>query len=132
MIRVRVVLCVLFFVAVHHAQRKKAEKEIDDDELDADIDSMETDTEDQTKESKNETQNEEKAVTQGPQVTLDEVKALKEGMEKVFGKNWTASDVKEAFDISGDYEDGDLDDVDLLVGIDGVESLIPMGRIKVK
>ena len=118
MIRIRLVFNVLFFTAIYQAQCKKDEKEIADGEFDHEKDSV--DIEDQSTESKNETQNEERDVTQGPQVTLDEIKALKEGMEKVFGKNWTVANVKEAFDdISGDYEDGeDLDDVDLLVGID--------------
>ena len=55
-------------------------------------------------------------------------------MEKVFGKDWNPSDVKEAFDISddGDYVDGDTEESQLLVGIDDNEKLLSMGRIKVR
>ena len=53
-------------------------------------------------------------------------------MENVFGKNWSPSDVQEAFDQRGDYDDGDLVDSDLFVSIEGNERLIPMGNIKVK
>ena len=54
-------------------------------------------------------------------------------MERVFGKDWNPSDVKEAFDISdGDYVDGHTEESQLLVGIDDNEKLLSMGRIKVR
>ena len=64
----------------------------------------------------------------------EEIKLLKEGMERVFGKDWNPSDVKEAFDISdkSDYVDGDTEESQLLVGIDDNEKLLSMGRIKVR
>ena len=73
-----------------------------------------------------------KEETQKKSITREEIENLKLSMENVFGKNWSPSDVQEAFDQRGDYDDGDLVDSDLFVSIEGNERLIPMGNIKVK
>ena len=97
----------------------------------------ETDTEDQTELTKETQDDKEEVVTQGPQIPLEDIGALKEDFEAVFGKNWNPSEVKEIFNehVDGDYTDDDLVDSTLLVSMTngtGTETLIPMGNIKVR
>ena len=97
----------------------------------------ETDTEDQTELTKETQDDKEEVVTQGPQITLEDIGALKEDFEAVFGKNWNPSEVKEIFNehVDGDYTADDLVDSTLLVSMTngtGTETLIPMGNIKVR
>ena len=132
MVKIRVALYVLSFTSTYLSQCKKYLIEVKDDNIEQQKDYDDTGIENEATEMRNETQNEEKDVTQGPQVTLDDIQVLKEGMEKVFGKNWTEAEVKEVFDQTGDYSDEDLEDSELFVSIDGSNNLLPMGRIKVK
>ena len=144
------VFYVICLTAIYLSQCKNYLIEVADDEIEDEkkepkgellketgFDYSETDTEDQTELTKETQDDKEEVVTQGPQITLEDIGALKEDFEAVFGKNWNPSEVKEIFEehVKGDYTDVDLVDSTLLVSMTngtGTETLIPMGNIKVR
>ena len=140
---------VICLTAIYLSQCKNYLIEVADDEIEVEkkepkakllkepgFDYSDTDTEDQTELTKETQDDKEEVVTQGPQITLEDIGSLKEDFEAVFGKNWNPSEVKEIFNehVDGDYTDDDLVDSTLLVSMTngtGTETLIPMGNIKV-
>ena len=66
------------------------------------------------------------------EVSAQDIRLQEKGMKEIFGENWKLSDVKKAFDESGDFQDGDLVVSDLFVNIAGTKNFRPMGKIKVR
>ena len=146
MARIEMVFYVICLTAIYLTQCKNYLIEVADDEIEDDKKEPKREllketgfdySEDQTELTKETQDDKEEVVTQGPQIPLEDIGALKEDFEAVFGKNWNPSEVKEIFEehVKGDYTDDDLVDSTLLVSMTngtGTETLIPMGNIKVR